>query len=122
MSIPVRLTASALFLCVLAAPSTSQTAALPSFRMQEIETKLGVGYAVLLVDVDHDGKNDIVVVDTVRVVWYANPDWTQRVIRQVGNYGELFDRNLGQKSSLKLERRLNNLSRKGGLLHAPPFR
>jgi general L-amino acid transport system substrate-binding protein len=49
-------------------------------------------------------------------------DWTQRVIRQVGNYGELFDRNLGQKSSLKLERRLNNLSRKGGLLHAPPFR
>jgi general L-amino acid transport system substrate-binding protein len=49
-------------------------------------------------------------------------DWTQRIIRQVGNYGELFDRHLGQKSSLKLERRLNNLSSKGGLLHAPPFR
>ncbi len=37
-------------------------------------------------------------------------DWTQRIIKQVGNYGELFERHLGQKSPLKLERRLNNLS------------
>lgn len=49
-------------------------------------------------------------------------DWTQRIVRQVGNYGELFDRHLGQKSPLKLERRLNNLASKGGLLYAPPFR
>jgi general L-amino acid transport system substrate-binding protein len=49
-------------------------------------------------------------------------DWAQRIIRQVGNYGELFERHLGQKSALKLERRLNNLPSKGGLLHAPPFR
>lgn len=49
-------------------------------------------------------------------------DWTQRIIKQVGNYGELFERHLGQKSSLKLERRLNNLSGNGGLHYAPAFR
>ena len=51
-----------------------------------------------------------------------SPDWTQRIIKQVGNYGELFDRHLGHKSSLKLERRLNNLASNGGLHYAPSFR
>jgi general L-amino acid transport system substrate-binding protein len=50
------------------------------------------------------------------------PDWTQRVIKQVGNYGEVFERDLGAKSALKLERRLNNLAGNGGLLYAPPVR
>jgi general L-amino acid transport system substrate-binding protein len=50
------------------------------------------------------------------------PDWALRIVKQVGNYGELFDRNLGQKSPLKLERRLNNLAGKGGLHFAPSFR
>ncbi len=49
-------------------------------------------------------------------------DWAQRIIRQVGNYGELFERNLGQRSTLRLERRLNNLASKGGLHYAPSFR
>ncbi len=49
-------------------------------------------------------------------------DWTQRIIKQVGNYGELFERHLGQKSHLKLERRLNNLSSRGGLHYSPSFR
>ena len=49
-------------------------------------------------------------------------DWVQRMIRQVGNYGELFERHLGPKSPLKLERRINNLAGNGGLLYAPPFR
>ena len=44
------------------------------FKMQEIDTDLKVGYAVLLVDVNGDGKKDIVVVDTTRVVWYREPD------------------------------------------------
>jgi general L-amino acid transport system substrate-binding protein len=49
-------------------------------------------------------------------------DWTQRMIKQVGNYGEIFERHLGLKSPLKLERRLNNLAIKGGLHYAPSFR
>ena len=43
-------------------------------------------------------------------------------MRQVGNYGELFERYLGPKSPLKLDRRLNNLWSKGGLHYSPPFR
>jgi hypothetical protein len=54
--------------------------AFPTFKMQEIETGLKVGYAVLLVDVNADQKTDIVVVDTVRVVWYENPTWKRRTI------------------------------------------
>jgi general L-amino acid transport system substrate-binding protein len=49
-------------------------------------------------------------------------DWTQRIIKQVGNYGELFERHLGVKSPLKLERRQNNLASNGGLHYAPSFR
>lgn len=49
-------------------------------------------------------------------------DWIQRIVKQVGNYGELFERDLGQKSLLRLERRVNNLASKGGLQYAPPFR
>ncbi len=52
----------------------------PHFRMQEIETGLKVGYAVLLVDINNDGKPDIVVVDANRVVWYENPTWKRRTI------------------------------------------
>lgn len=50
------------------------------FKMQEIETGLGVGYAVRLVDVNDDGKKDIVVVDKTRVVWYENPTWKRHII------------------------------------------
>ena len=38
-----------------------------------------------------------------------------------GRYGEIFERHLGLKSPLKLERRLNNLATKGGLHYAPSF-
>jgi hypothetical protein len=48
--------------------------------MQEIETGLKVGYAVLLTDLNEDGKPDILVVDTTRVVWYENPTWKRRTI------------------------------------------
>ena len=42
----------------------------PKFRAQEIAKDLTVGYAVIVVDLNNDGKPDIVVVDTNRVVWY----------------------------------------------------
>lgn len=50
------------------------------------------------------------------------PDWVTRVLLAVGNYGEMFERNLGSGSPLKLERGLNRLSSQGGLMVAPPFR
>ncbi|MCG8595539.1 MAG: amino acid ABC transporter substrate-binding protein [Kiloniellales bacterium] len=49
-------------------------------------------------------------------------DWAYRVIKQVGNYGEAFERNVGSGSPLKLERGINSLWTKGGLLYAPPFK
>src|SRR5262249_45621456 len=61
-------------------PGGSADAPFPEFRVQEIEKGLGVGYAVLLVDVNGDGKKDIVVVDQTRVVWYENPTWKRRVV------------------------------------------
>ncbi|MBY0527045.1 MAG: VCBS repeat-containing protein [Gemmataceae bacterium] len=57
-------------------------AVFPSFRVQEIANDLKVGYAVLLVDINGDGKKDIVVVDTNRIVWYENPSWKCRTIIQ----------------------------------------
>ena len=44
------------------------------------------------------------------------------IIKQVGNYGESFDRNVGKGSPLKLERGLNDLWTRGGLMYAIPFR
>lgn len=49
-------------------------------------------------------------------------DWAVSVIRTVGNYGEAFERNLGQGSPLKIERGRNALWTKGGLMYAPPIR
>jgi aldos-2-ulose dehydratase/isomerase family protein/VCBS repeat protein len=61
-------------------PAAEESGGIPSFRVQEIEKSLGVGYAVLLVDVNNDGKKDIVVVDQTRVVWYENPSWRRRIM------------------------------------------
>ncbi|MEN9559252.1 MAG: hypothetical protein RLZZ502_463 [Pseudomonadota bacterium] len=49
-------------------------------------------------------------------------EWAYRVIKSVGNYGEVFERNVGPKSALKLPRGLNNLWNNGGLQYAPPVR
>ncbi|MBX3518536.1 MAG: amino acid ABC transporter substrate-binding protein [Xanthobacteraceae bacterium] len=49
-------------------------------------------------------------------------DWVVRIIRRVGNYGEIFDRNVGADSRLKIERGLNKLWSKGGIQYAPPVR
>jgi general L-amino acid transport system substrate-binding protein len=49
-------------------------------------------------------------------------DWAYRIIKHVGNYGEIFERNLGQGSPLKITRGLNALWTKGGIQYAPPIR
>jgi general L-amino acid transport system substrate-binding protein len=49
-------------------------------------------------------------------------EWMARALKAVGNYGEMFDRNVGAKSALKLPRALNALWNKGGIQYAPPIR
>jgi general L-amino acid transport system substrate-binding protein len=49
-------------------------------------------------------------------------DWAYRIVKLVGNYGEVFERNIGQGSPLKITRGLNALWTKGGLQYAPPIR
>jgi general L-amino acid transport system substrate-binding protein len=49
-------------------------------------------------------------------------DWSYRAVKAVGNYGEIFDRNVGAKSALKLPRGSNNLWNKGGLMYGLPVR
>ena len=48
-------------------------------------------------------------------------DWVVNVISAVGNYGEIFERNVGEKSPLKMQRGQNSLWSKGGLLYSPLF-
>jgi general L-amino acid transport system substrate-binding protein len=49
-------------------------------------------------------------------------DWVYNIVKQVGNYEEIFERNLGSKSNLKIERGYNKLWTKGGLMYSPPMR
>jgi general L-amino acid transport system substrate-binding protein len=51
-----------------------------------------------------------------------SPGWVGRVVETVGNYGEMFERNLGSQSAFKIERGLNRLWNQGGLMYSPPFR
>ncbi len=49
-------------------------------------------------------------------------DWVVRIVKRVGNYGEIFERNVGQGSPLKIKRGQNALWKNGGLQYAPPVR
>jgi general L-amino acid transport system substrate-binding protein len=48
--------------------------------------------------------------------------WAVRAIKARGNYGEIFERNIGKKTPINLARGLNQLWSKGGILYAPPIR
>src|SRR3954452_13948071 len=70
---------------VLAAVSTlfisrPAAAAIPTFKVDEIDKSLSIGYAVSLVDINGDEKLDIVVVDKDRVIWFENPSWKMRTV------------------------------------------
>jgi hypothetical protein len=85
---------AALFVPLLAIPSlpdrgpagggAAAGTVFPAFKMQEIETSLSVGYAVVVADVNGDNKPDIVVVDTNRVLWFENPSWKKHTIIEGG--------------------------------------
>lgn len=49
-------------------------------------------------------------------------DWVVKIVSQVGNYGESFDRNLGAGSDMKIKRGLNALWNQGGIQYGPPVR
>ncbi|MGE3306696.1 MAG: amino acid ABC transporter substrate-binding protein, partial [Rhizobiaceae bacterium] len=49
-------------------------------------------------------------------------DWVVNIVKGVGNYGEIFERNIGSGSPLKIARGVNALWSKGGLQYAPPIR
>ena len=49
-------------------------------------------------------------------------DWAVNVIGQVGNYAEVFEKNLGMSTPLKIARGANQLSRDGGLFYIPPIK
>jgi general L-amino acid transport system substrate-binding protein len=49
-------------------------------------------------------------------------DWAARIVRHVGNYGEVYERNVGVESQLGIPRGLNQLWNTGGILYAPPIR
>jgi general L-amino acid transport system substrate-binding protein len=49
-------------------------------------------------------------------------DWVARIVKGVGNYGEIYERNVGPNTPLKIARGQNNLWTKGGLQYAPPIR
>jgi len=48
--------------------------------------------------------------------------WVYDIVKQVGNYGEVYDRHLGPGSPLKIDRGLNRLWKDGGIQYAPPIR
>jgi len=49
-------------------------------------------------------------------------DWVVKLVKGVGNYGEIYDRNVGPATPLKIDRGLNKLWNQGGLQYAPPIR
>ena len=49
-------------------------------------------------------------------------DWAYRIVKLVGNYGEVFEKDVGASSPLKIQRGVNALWSKGGLQYGPPIR
>src|SRR5688572_1083282 len=53
-----------------------------TFRAQEIDNKIEIGYGLAIGDVDGDRKQDILLADKKQFVWYKNPDWTKHVLAE----------------------------------------
>jgi hypothetical protein len=75
---------SLLFICLVITSSVAALAQAPRFNFKEqvVDPSVGVGYAVTVADINHDGKTDIVAVteNPDQVVWYENPSWAKRII------------------------------------------
>ncbi len=87
-------------------------------------------YGITQANVDDQAKNstDPVVMrilgkteDTGKLLG-LDKEWMVRAVKTVGNYGEMFERNVGPNTALALPRGLNNQWSNGGLMYAPPIR
>ena len=67
-----------LFLAVTLAAS----AQVPSFKPQEIDASIEIGYGLAVADVNGDGRTDILLADKKFIVWYENPGWKKHVIAE----------------------------------------
>ncbi|HEY4136240.1 MAG TPA: amino acid ABC transporter substrate-binding protein [Alphaproteobacteria bacterium] len=86
-------------------------------------------YGITSQNVDQMAKSDnpnikriLGVSDDMGKALGVDAKWAYNIVKQVGNYGESFDRNVGAGSPLKLERGLNALWTKGGLMYGWPIR
>ncbi len=84
---------------------------------------------VTSLNVDERRKSDNVDIQRLLGVVAGNgkalglgESWAYDAIKAVGNYGEMFEKNIGRGSSIKLDRGLNRLAKDGGLMYAPPLR
>src|SRR5258706_8410458 len=73
---------AALIVLALLLTARAANGAIPTFKMQEIDKTLAIGYAVSVVDINSDGKPDIVVVDKARVIWFENPTWKLHTVME----------------------------------------
>jgi general L-amino acid transport system substrate-binding protein len=71
---------------------------------------------------DPDVKRMLGVSPGLGKALHLDEKWAYNIVKQVGNYGESFERNVGKQTPLKLERGLNGLWTQGGLMYAMPFR
>ncbi|MDB5411305.1 MAG: amino acid transporter substrate-binding protein, partial [Rhodospirillales bacterium] len=71
---------------------------------------------------DNDVKRLLGVMPGIGGALGLDDRWAYHLVKQVGNYGEVFERNVGPGSPLKLDRGLNALWTKGGLMYAMPLR
>lgn len=67
-------------------------------------------------------QRSLAAADDVSKAMGADPGWMLRALMSAGNYGEMYERNLGKHSPLDIERGLNRLWTQGGLMYAPPLR
>ncbi len=71
-----------ILLSLVLASFSVDTKAAPSFRAQDIDTDIKIGYGLAIADVDGDGRSDILLADKNQIVWYHNPSWEKHVIAE----------------------------------------